>query len=122
MTSESPPAIQPSLLEEDEASSTLTLPDGRKLGYAQYGSLSGRPVLVMHGMACSRIDAAFFHELGLELGARMIGIDRPGMGWSSPHPKRTLSDLVKDIEHLTEHLKLDDYCVLVRILSLDECC
>jgi alpha/beta hydrolase fold len=101
--------------EEDETSSILTLPDGRKLGYAQYGSQAGRPVILLHGLAGSRFDAAFFHEVGQQLDARVIGVDRPGMGWSSPHPNRTLLDLGKDVEHLTEHLKLDDYSVMVRI-------
>jgi len=101
-----------SLPEEDHISSTLTLPDGRKLGYAQYGSPTGRPIILFHGLAGSRFDGAFFHEAGQQLGARVIGIDRPGMGWSSPHPERTLLDLAKDVEKLTEHLKLDDYAVM----------
>jgi pimeloyl-ACP methyl ester carboxylesterase len=105
-------AISP---KDDKISSTLTLPDGRKLGYAQYGSSTGRPVILLHGLAGSRFDGAFFHEAGQQLGARVIGVDRPGMGWSSPHPTRTLLGLAKDVEHLTEHLKLDDYSVMVRI-------
>jgi pimeloyl-ACP methyl ester carboxylesterase len=112
--SKSPLASSASPPEEDKMSSTLTLPDGRKLGYAQYGSQTGRPVILLHGLAGSRFDAAFFHEVGQQLDARVIGVDRPGMGWSSPHPTRTLLDLVKDVEHLTEHLKLDDYGVMVR--------
>src|SRR5215469_2492377 len=96
---------------EDRISSTLTLPDGRKLGYAQYGSQTGRPVILLHGLAGSRFDAAFFHEVGQQLDARIIGVDRPGMGWSSPHPTRTLLGLVKDVEYLTEQMKLDDYSV-----------
>ena len=114
-TSSSPVSSPAPPPEEDEISSTITLPDGRKLGYAQYGSQTGRPVILHHGLACSRLDAAFFHEVGQQLDARIIGVDRPGMGWSSPHPTRTLLDLVKDVEHLTEHLKLDDYSVMVRI-------
>jgi alpha/beta hydrolase fold len=114
-TSRGPVASPTSLHEEDETSSTLTLPDGRKLGYAQYGSQTGRPVILLHGLACSRFDAAYFHEVGQQLDARVIGVDRPGMGLSSPHPTRTLLDLPKDVEHLTEHLKLDDYSVMVRM-------
>ena len=113
--SKSPVASPASPPEEDKASSTLTLSDGRKLGYAQYGSLTGRPVILHHGLAGSRFDAASFHEVGQQLDARVIGVDRPGMGLSSPHPNRTLLDLVKDVEHLTDHLKLDNYTVMVRI-------
>lgn len=112
-TPNSPVARPASPPQEDGTSSTLTLPDGRRLGYAQYGSRTGRPVLFMHGLAGSRLDGAFFHELGQQLNARIIGVDRPGMGWSTPHPTRTLLDLVKDVEHLTEHLKLEEYGVMV---------
>lgn len=72
---------------------------------------------MLHGLAGSRFDAAFFHESGQQLDARIIGLDRPGMGWSSPHPTRTLFDLVKDVGHLTEHLKLESYGVMVRIVT-----
>ncbi|PVH91920.1 alpha/beta hydrolase fold protein [Periconia macrospinosa] len=97
---------------DNDSSDTLTLPDGRKLGYAQYGSLMGRPIFFLHGLPGSRLEAAGFDELGLELGARIIAVDRPGIGWSSPHPGRTLLDHPKDLEHLAKHLELDHYSVL----------
>jgi pimeloyl-ACP methyl ester carboxylesterase len=99
--------------QENQTSSSFILPDGRALGYAQFGSLSGRPVILHHGMACSRLDGAYFHDVALQVNARIIGVDRPGMGLSSPHAKRTLLDLAKDVELLTEHLKLDSYSVMV---------
>ncbi|KAK2606213.1 hypothetical protein QQS21_003384 [Conoideocrella luteorostrata] len=63
-------------------------------------------------MACSRLDAIYFHEVGLQLDARIIGIDRPGMGWSSPHPSRRLLDLPKDIEQLVAHLNLESFTLM----------
>jgi hypothetical protein len=97
----------------NDSSNTISLPDGRKLGYAQYGSQTGRPIFVLHGVACSRFEAAYYHELGQELGARLIGVDRPGMGWSTTHLRRTLIDHAKDLEHLAKHLELNNYGVLV---------
>jgi pimeloyl-ACP methyl ester carboxylesterase len=104
---ESPPA------SEDLTSSTLTLPDGRKLGYAQYGLLDGRPIILHHGLACSRLDGAAFHKVAQEVGARIIGVDRPGQGLSSPHPDRKLLEFAEDIRVLTEHLQLKEYSVMV---------
>ncbi|EGE84909.2 alpha/beta hydrolase fold containing protein [Blastomyces dermatitidis ATCC 18188] len=54
---------------------TLTLPDARKLGYAQYGSLTWRPILYQHGLPGSRIEAAVFDELGEKYAVRIIAID-----------------------------------------------
>jgi hypothetical protein len=112
------PILTPHFRTDNDSSETLTLPDGRKLGYAQYGSLTGRPIIYQHGLPGSRLEAAGFNDLGLELGARIIALDRPGMGWSSPKPGRTLLDHPKDVESLADHLKLDRYSVLVRRMKI----
>lgn len=98
---------------DNDHSDTLLLPDGRKLGYAEYGSPTGRAVLFVHGHPGSRVEAAHLHDLGVQLEARIIAPDRPGVGWSSPQPDRTLLDYPKDLEHLADHLKLERYGVLV---------
>ncbi|KAB8360877.1 hypothetical protein FH972_024611 [Carpinus fangiana] len=99
-------------LPEHDSSETLVLPDGRKLGYSQFGSLTGKPVVFVHGHPGSRLEGAHLHELGLRLGARIIATDRPGVGLSSPHPNRTILDFPKDLERLTDHLKLEKYGIL----------
>ncbi|KAL2377499.1 hypothetical protein RJZ90_006674 [Blastomyces dermatitidis] len=58
-----------------DSTNTLTLPDARKLGYAQYGSLTWRPILYQHGLPGSRIEAAVFDELGEKYAVRIIAID-----------------------------------------------
>ncbi|EFE38455.1 hypothetical protein TRV_06879 [Trichophyton verrucosum HKI 0517] len=97
---------------DDDSSDALTLPDGRKLGYAQYGLLTGKPIFYLHGLPGARTEAACFEDLARELGARIIATDRPGIGWSSPHAGRSLLDHPKDLEELANHLKLDKYGVL----------
>ncbi|GAM90409.1 hypothetical protein ANO11243_084520 [Dothideomycetidae sp. 11243] len=96
----------------DDTTSTFTLPDGRKLGYAQFGAPTGRPVIVLHGLAGSRLEGAFYHDLGVELNARIIGIDRPGMGLSTHQAKRTVLGFAADVGHLTEHLALKEYAIM----------
>ncbi|KAF1944965.1 alpha/beta-hydrolase [Clathrospora elynae] len=97
---------------DNDSSDTLTLPDGRKLGYAQYGSPTGHAIIYVHGLPGSRIKATGYHDLGLDLGARIIGVDRPGMGWSTPQPDRKILDFAKDVEHLTGHFGLKSYSVI----------
>ena len=108
----SPPTVPTD--ETDKSSAVLTLPDGRELGYAQFGSPTGKPVFYLHGTPGSCVEAIAFHEMGMKLGARVIATDRPGFGWSSPHPGRTILDHARDVEHLAEFLNLDSYSVLVR--------
>jgi hypothetical protein len=92
---------------DTEGSSTLTLPDGRNIGFAEYGSRTGHAILYLHSLPGSRLEAASYHSLTLSLQVRIIAIDRPGMGWSSPCPQRTLLDFPKDVQHLTENLHLE---------------
>lgn len=98
------------------ASSKLTLPDGRDLGYAEYGSPTGKPIFCLHGTPGSRIELSFWHHHAERLGLRLVGLDRPGMGWSSPQPGRKVADHAKDVQFLAEHLGLEEYGVMVRII------
>ncbi len=77
----------------------------------------GRPIFYLHGLPGSRIGAALFHEMGLKLDARIVGVDRPGIGWSSPQPERTLLDHPKDLEQLAKHLEIVEFSMLLRLTS-----
>ena len=89
-----------------------TLPDGRILGFSSYGPESGYPVLFFHGIPGSRIDARSIKDLDPGLGLRIIGVDRPGIGLSSPHASRALSDWPSDVGSLAQYLGFKDYKVV----------
>ncbi|KAF2722258.1 alpha/beta-hydrolase [Polychaeton citri CBS 116435] len=100
----------------NDSSSLLTLPDGRKIGYAQYGVPNGKPIITLHGILGSRLENALFDANARDLGARIIGIERPGIGWSSPDPRqlgeRRVLDHARDVEALAEHLHLEEYAII----------
>lgn len=99
-------------LLDDSTSATLVLPDGRKLGYAEYGARTGQPVLYMPGFPSSRIEGAGFDPEATKVGARIIAVDRPGYGLSSPHAEGTLLSHAQDVGVLANHLGLRRYGVL----------
>lgn len=99
----------------DDTSATITLPDGRKLGYAQFGCEQGPTIICLHGLPGSRFDFARSDGPARAAGARIIAVDRPGFGLSSPHAGATLLSYVTDIHNLTDALGLNVYAVLVRI-------
>ncbi|KAE9566593.1 hypothetical protein CGMCC3_g17262 [Colletotrichum fructicola] len=103
---------EPWLVPEKDTTEVLTLPDGRKLGYSQYGLSTGKPIFYCHGLPGSRVEAGHLHEAALETGARIIATDRPGMGLSTFQTGRTLLDHPKDLEHLASHLKINEYGVM----------
>jgi pimeloyl-ACP methyl ester carboxylesterase len=92
---------------------TITLPSGRRLGYAEFGRTDGTPVLYFHGSPASRMEPLLIgDEVLARLGLRVIAPDRPGMGLSDFQPDRTLSDWPADASALADALGLDRFAVL----------
>ena len=100
------------MLEHKRHDSTMKLPDGRTLGFAQYGDSQGQPLLYFHGGVSSRLDIEFANSHCQEKNIRLIAPDRPGIGISSPQPKRSLLDWASDVESLLDHLNIESLPLL----------
>lgn len=88
---------------------SLQLRDRRTLGYAEYGTPDGRPVLYFHGGNGSRYEAQWFAEAAAKHGILLIAPDRPGFGLSTFQPDRQLLNWADDVQDLTEHLGIDRF-------------
>lgn len=75
------------------------LSDGRLLGWAEWGPLNGVPVLLCPGAATSRW-LGFGAGIVEAFGVRLVSVDRPGLGVSTPAPGRTFSDFAGDMRQL----------------------
>jgi pimeloyl-ACP methyl ester carboxylesterase len=96
-----------------ETDNLLTLPDGRKLAYAEFGKPDGYPVLYCHSTPGSRLDPLLFgDDVFSQFGLRVIAPDRPGMGGSDFQTNRGFSDWSKDVITLTEAIGLNQFSVL----------
>ncbi len=89
----------------------LRLPDGRGLGFAEYGDPAGSPVLAFHGMPGCRYMFRLVHEPALRLGLRIVAPDRPGFGLSDFQPNRTLAAWGSNVRQLADSLGLDRFAV-----------
>jgi pimeloyl-ACP methyl ester carboxylesterase len=93
-------------------SKTLTLPDGRKMGYVDAGNAEGFPLFIIHGLPGSRLDALYIGEhISRSQEIRFIVPDRPGIGLSDFHPNRRILDYPADITALADILGLDEFSV-----------
>jgi len=81
---------------------------GRQLGYAEYGPVKGRPVLWFHGTPGARRQISpRARDVAYERDVRIIAVERPGIGASSPHLYGSLVEWATDIEAFCEALGLD---------------
>lgn len=91
---------------------TITLPDGRELGFAEYGEPAGAPILYFHGLPGCRLDASHLHNAALQNHYRLIGIDRPGMGLSSLDEKRSILSWADDVEAFVDLLDIKKFSII----------
>ncbi len=82
------------------------------MAFAEYGQPDGEPVFFCHGWPASRLQAGLLHNEGLELGARIIAPDRPGIGFSPIQKGRRLRDWPALIGGLADTLELDRFRIL----------
>ncbi|KAK6507979.1 hypothetical protein TWF481_006399 [Arthrobotrys musiformis] len=78
-------------------SQKFILPDGRTLGFAEYGHPNGFPFFVFHGFPSSRIEAYPLDRLAHNMRIRVYSLERPGLGISTFQPGRKISDYPSDV-------------------------
>ena len=89
------------------------LPDGRSLGWAEFGHPDGDPLLWYHGTPGARTQIPpAADEAGLKRGFRIITVERPGTGVSTDHQYRRIADFGEDIEHVVDDLALQRFGVV----------
>jgi pimeloyl-ACP methyl ester carboxylesterase len=92
---------------------TIEVEAGRRLAFAEFGPARGRPVFWMHGTPGARRQIPEAARLAAEeLDVRLIGIDRPGVGWSTSHRYPSLLDFAADLETVADRLGLDRFAMI----------
>ncbi len=92
---------------------TIRLPDGRTLGYAEWGAPAGQPIFFFHGSPGSRLECRYFDESTLvRRNTRLITPDRPGFGLSDFQPRRAIRDWPADVTALAGALGVERFGVL----------
>ncbi|MDO3394952.1 alpha/beta hydrolase [Nocardioides sp. SOB44] len=98
----------PLTLDRPALEGSVAVRAGRRLSFAEYGVPRGRAVVWMHGTPGARRQVPVeARRLALEQGLRIIGVDRPGIGSSTPYLYPDLLDWIHDLEHLLDALGVD---------------
>jgi len=90
----------------------ITLPDGRKLSYLEFGKRNGHPVFYFHGAPSSCMEALLIgDDVFTKYGMRIIAPNRPGIAQSGLQQDRSFKDWPKDVVALADHLLLNKFSV-----------
>ncbi|MFT4009088.1 MAG: alpha/beta hydrolase [Nocardioidaceae bacterium] len=92
----------------------VRLEDGRKLGYAVFGDPSPEETIFwLHGTPGARrqipVDARAYAE---DNRLRIVGIDRPGVGWSTQHVYDNVLGFADDLRQLADDLAVERFHVV----------
>jgi len=100
-------------VERPKLEGTVAVGNGRRLGFAEFGSAQGRAVFWLHGTPGARrqipVEARAFAE---RENIRLIGIDRPGIGSSTPHLYENVLAFTDDLEIIADTLGVDRMAVV----------
>jgi pimeloyl-ACP methyl ester carboxylesterase len=85
----------------------------RRIGFAEFGDPQGRAIFWLHGTPGARrqipMEARVFAE---KANIRLIGVDRPGIGSSTPHRYDTVVAFADDLRTIADTLGIDRMIVV----------
>jgi pimeloyl-ACP methyl ester carboxylesterase len=90
---------------------TVRFGNGRTLAYAEWGEPSGSLVVECHGNPGCRV-LVWDEGVVARLGVRLITVDRPGIGRSSPKPGRRVADWADDVRELCAAIGAERFSLL----------
>lgn len=93
------------------ATTTIVARDGRTLAYVEVGIPDGPLVIHNHGGPSSRLEARLLASSVLKNGLRLVCVDRPGMGKSTPQPQRTYAGWADDLLSIADALGRREFAV-----------
>ncbi len=100
-------------ITEARLEGTVRVRKGRKLGVAEFGPPDGQPVFWFHGTPGARRqipDEA--RKIAAARGLRIVGLDRPGVGLSTPHLYDSVADFVPDLELVADQLGIERFSTI----------
>ncbi len=85
----------------------------RRIGFAEFGSASGRAVVWLHGTPGARRQIPTeAREYAARNGIRLIGLDRPGVGSSTPHRYVNVAEFATDFTTVVDALGIDEFAII----------
>jgi len=97
--------------EAPTATKIVAARDGRDLAYLEVGNPRRPLVIHNHGGPSSRLEARLFASFALKNGLRLVCVDRPGIGQSSPQKTRSYAGWAEDLTTIADALGCHEFGV-----------
>jgi len=92
---------------------SVELPDGRRLGFAEYGPSRGRQVLWLHGTPGARRQIPpSARRFANARDVRIIAVERPGVGRSTAHLHANVRGMANDVAVLADALEIERFAMI----------
>jgi pimeloyl-ACP methyl ester carboxylesterase len=89
----------------------MTLADGRRLRWHEFGDPDGPAVIYTAGTPVSGLGGGAYDRAARAAGLRWISPDKPGYGGSDYHRQRSVVSWSDDLAALADHLGLDQFAL-----------
>jgi pimeloyl-ACP methyl ester carboxylesterase len=99
-------------MKMNDKTKTITLRDGHRLSYIEYGDPAGKPVFYFPGGTASGLIARTIDTVAERTNTRIIAPNRPGIGLSDFKADRTLLGWPADICELADTLQIERFAVM----------
>jgi pimeloyl-ACP methyl ester carboxylesterase len=91
----------------------IAVGDDRQIGFAEFGDPQGRAIFWLHGTPGARrqipVEARVYAE---QRQIRLIGVDRPGIGSSTPYQYDNVFAFAEDLRTIADTLGIDKFEVI----------
>ncbi|MUL62890.1 alpha/beta hydrolase [Mycobacterium sp. CBMA 234] len=100
-------------IERPKLEGNIAVGEGRQIGFAEFGNPQGRAVFWLHGTPGARrqipTEARTF---AARKNIRLIGIDRPGIGSSTPYQYENVLGFTDDLRTMADTLGINRFAVV----------
>ena len=100
-------------IDRPKLEGNIAIDNDRQIGFAEFGDPQGRAVFWLHGTPGARRqipdEARVYAE---QHHIRLIGVDRPGIGSSTPHQYDAVLDFAHDLRVIADVLGIERFAVI----------
>ena len=100
-------------IDRPKLEGNIAVGEDRQIGFAEFGNPQGRAVFWLHGTPGARRQIPTeARSFAARKNIRLIGIDRPGIGSSTPHQYENVLGFTDDLRTIADTLGINRFAVI----------